>query len=145
MSESGWRPAEVVAWSSRNREPAFGPRLTTSSAEPTGRPSTPDTALSPPVAAGASNSLRKSARKTEVVSTVTSSEFWSLSVTRCSSLAAVAVLGGNPHKAPVRLNNHLRRPYRALVIVVPTTAGSVAGRHPNRVIQSQCPDRRPHR
>ncbi len=56
---------------------------------------------------------------------MTSSEFWSLSVTRCSSLAAVAVLGGYPHKAPVRLNNHLRRPYRAVVVVVPTTAGSV--------------------
>ena len=46
MSLSGWRPADVVGWSSRKREPAFGPRLTTSNAEPTGSPSTPDTAVS---------------------------------------------------------------------------------------------------
>ena len=38
MSLSGCRPADVVGWSSRNREPALGPRLTTSSAEPAGRP-----------------------------------------------------------------------------------------------------------
>jgi hypothetical protein len=39
--------------------------------------------------------LRKSARKTDVVSTVTSSEVWSLSlsVTRCSSLTAAALSG----------------------------------------------------
>ncbi|COY07017.1 Uncharacterised protein [Mycobacterium tuberculosis] len=86
-----------MAWSSRNRDPALGPRLTTSNAEPGGSPSTPETALSVPACAGASSSLRKSARKTEVVSTVTSSEVWSfsisgfMSVTRCSSLAAVAL------------------------------------------------------
>src|SRR3954452_22875344 len=40
MSLSGWRPAVVTSWSSRNRLPAFGPRLTTSSAEPAGRDST---------------------------------------------------------------------------------------------------------
>src|SRR5579885_125026 len=34
MSLSGWRPAVVTSWSSRKRLPAFGPRLTTSSAEP---------------------------------------------------------------------------------------------------------------
>ncbi|EUA42615.1 hypothetical protein I553_6475 [Mycobacterium xenopi 4042] len=87
----GMPAAEVVGWSSRNRDPAFGPRLTTSSAEPAGSPSTPETAVSAPASAGASSSLRKSERKTDVVSTVTSSEFWSFSfsVTGCSSLAAV--------------------------------------------------------
>ena len=54
-----------------------------------------ETAVSVPACAGASSSLRKSARKTDVVSTVTSSEVWSLSfsVTRCSSLAAAALSG----------------------------------------------------
>src|SRR4051794_20228393 len=40
MSLSGCRPAVVTSWSSRKRLPAFGPRLTTSSAEPAGSDST---------------------------------------------------------------------------------------------------------
>jgi hypothetical protein len=58
-------PALVDARSSRKREPALGPRLTTSRAEPAGSDSTPETGWS---WAGASASERKSARKTEVVS-----------------------------------------------------------------------------
>src|SRR4051794_21080394 len=65
MSLSGWRPALVTARSRRNRDPALGPRLTTSSAAPSGRASTPETAGS---CAGGSASDRKSARKTDVVS-----------------------------------------------------------------------------
>src|SRR5918998_3909280 len=65
MSLSGWRPALVDARSSRKREPALGPRLTTSRAEPAGSDSTPETGWS---LAGGSASERKSARKTEVVS-----------------------------------------------------------------------------
>src|SRR6476620_5577707 len=65
MSLSGGRPALVVERSSRKREPAFGPRLTTSSAEPAGSASTPATDCS---RAGGSDSVRKSARKTDVVS-----------------------------------------------------------------------------
>src|SRR6185295_15659352 len=65
MSLSGWRPALVTARSRRNRDPALGPRLTTSSAAPSGRASTPETAGS---CAVGSASERKSARKTDVVS-----------------------------------------------------------------------------
>src|SRR5262245_28378873 len=39
MSLSGWRPADTVSVSSRNRDPALGPRCTTSSALPGGRAS----------------------------------------------------------------------------------------------------------
>src|SRR5690606_18350379 len=65
MSLSGWRPALVVSRANKNREPAFGPRLTTSRAEPAGNASIPETGASE---AGASDwpSSRKSARKTEV-------------------------------------------------------------------------------
>src|SRR6478609_2699319 len=41
MSLSGCRPAVTLSRSSRKREPAFGPRLTTSSAAPADNPSTP--------------------------------------------------------------------------------------------------------
>src|SRR5690242_14194346 len=40
MSLSAWRPTDVTGRSSRNRDPALGPRLTTSSPEPLGSPST---------------------------------------------------------------------------------------------------------
>src|SRR6476620_4660642 len=40
MTLSGCRPAVVTSWSSRNRLPALGPRLTTSRADPAGRDST---------------------------------------------------------------------------------------------------------
>src|SRR6476469_6238707 len=43
MSLSGWRPAVTLSRSSWNREPAFGPRLTTSRADPDDSPSTPRT------------------------------------------------------------------------------------------------------
>src|SRR6478672_1200989 len=51
MSLSGWRPAVVTSWSSRKRLPAFGPRLTTSSADPAGSDSTA------PACASAADSL----------------------------------------------------------------------------------------
>src|SRR5918997_5354071 len=71
MSLSGCRPALVVSWSSRNRDPAFGPRLTTSSADPPGSASTPATEDSGGLS-WSSGSARKSARKTEVCSGVRS-------------------------------------------------------------------------
>jgi hypothetical protein len=47
MSLSGCRPAVVTSWSSRNRLPALGPRLTTSRAEPGGSASTAPACSSP--------------------------------------------------------------------------------------------------
>src|SRR5689334_19415987 len=62
MSLSGWRPAVVRSLSSRKREPEFGPRRTTSSAEPGGSASTAawsaaESALSPTSSGGASSPL----------------------------------------------------------------------------------------
>jgi hypothetical protein len=45
MSLSGCRPADVTGRSSRNLDPALGPRFTTSSPAPLGDPSTPHTRL----------------------------------------------------------------------------------------------------
>src|SRR5271170_5001835 len=89
MLLSGWRPADVTGWSSKNREPALGPRVTMSSAEPLGNPSTSHIASPALAGAAASSSPRKSSRKAEVVSTATSSGGPSLSIrlTCCSLLA----------------------------------------------------------
>src|ERR1700757_3632723 len=76
MSLSGCRPADVTGWSSKNREPAFGPRLTTTTPAPLGKPSTA-AARSVSAAADVRSSFSKSARKTEVVSAPTSSGLWS--------------------------------------------------------------------
>jgi len=84
-----------------------------------------DNVYSVPAAGGASSSLRKSARKTDVVSTVSSSdvwsapELWSFSVTRCSLLAAVAISGRVAQPSCT-----LCRPYRAVDTIGSTTAGS---------------------
>src|ERR1700722_14569448 len=89
MPLSGWRPADVTGWSSKNREPALGPRVTMSSAEPLGNPSTSHIASPALAGAAASSSPRKSSRKAEVVSAATSSGGPSLSIrlTCCSLLA----------------------------------------------------------
>jgi len=89
MPLSGWRPADVTGWSSKNREPALGPRVTMSSAEPLGNPSTSHIGPSALAGAAASSSPRKSSRKAEVVSVATSSGGPSLSLrlTCCSLLA----------------------------------------------------------
>src|SRR6202041_1026052 len=89
MPLSGWRPADVTGWSSKNREPALGPRVTMSSAEPLGKSSTSHIGPSALAGAAASSSPRKSSRKAEVVSVATSSGGPSLSLrlTYCSLLA----------------------------------------------------------
>src|SRR5271156_3712555 len=89
MPLSGWRPADVTGWSSKNREPALGPRVTMSSAEPLGNPSTSHIASPARAGAAASSSPRKSSRKGEVVSAASSSGGPSLSIrlTCCSLLA----------------------------------------------------------
>src|SRR5829696_5730772 len=52
MSLSGWRPAETSSLSSTKREPAPGPRFTTSTPAPSGRSSSPTaTSSSPPASA----------------------------------------------------------------------------------------------
>ena len=50
MSLSACRPADVTGRSSRNRDPALGPRLTTSRAEPLGSPSARQSARYQPLA-----------------------------------------------------------------------------------------------
>ena len=59
----------MVGWSSKKRAPAFGPRLTTRRAWPSGRLSAPAVEVSVLDAAEFYISLSRSARKTEVVST----------------------------------------------------------------------------
>src|SRR5829696_5864393 len=52
MSLSGWRPAETSSLSSTKRDPAPGPRFTTSTPAPSGRSSSPTaTSSSPPASA----------------------------------------------------------------------------------------------
>src|SRR5215212_5827219 len=59
MSLSGWRPAETSSLSSTKRDPAPGPRLTTSTPVPSGRSSSP-TATSSSTPASASTGARVS-------------------------------------------------------------------------------------
>ena len=58
----------VLSWSSKNRDPAFGPRFTTSNAELCGSASAPKSRPSALAVAAASCSLVKSARNAEVLS-----------------------------------------------------------------------------
>src|SRR5689334_628508 len=94
MSLSGCRPAVVTAASSRKRLPALGPRLTTSSALPGGRPSRGPTS-SPTGSAGAaaSPSSAPSRADKEIVDVV-------------STLSPLP-LGfiGAPHRAQKRLSS----------------------------------------
>ena len=112
MSLSGCRPADVVGWSSRNREPALGPRLTTSSADPDRQAlDAGDRALGARRGRGVQlvEEVRAENRCRLHGDFVRRLVALSLSVTRCSSLAAVAISG----RAPSR-NFVWCRPYRAV-------------------------------
>src|SRR3984893_8479867 len=137
MSLPGCRPTDVTGRSSRNWDPALGPRFTTTSAEPGGSPSTGDRAVGPHVGR-ASGSLRKLARgNAEVVSIVTSSDVWSwsLSVTPAAPFRAprsirVRIRPGGVDLDQCRANGHPSSPigFRTHAVVF-TFAGVRMPRH----------------
>src|SRR6202011_3449582 len=72
ISAPGCRPAQATGWCSRNREPALGPRLTTTSAEPLGNSSAGEDNTS--ARAELRGSPNASARQAIVGSALTSAE-----------------------------------------------------------------------